>query len=71
MQYYGFGSIVGRMWGLGDLSLGFYKEVLSGVAEDGTSPSERSARTLRYMVQNLTATGGTLEQWANWVRYGV
>jgi CHAT domain-containing protein len=76
MQYYGFGSVVGTMWDLGDvggedLSLGFYKETLSGgAAEDGTPPSERSARALRHMVQKLRETRVTLQRWANWVHYG-
>jgi CHAT domain-containing protein len=76
MQYYGFGSVIGTMWDLGDVGgedvfQGFYKEILSGSAEDGTSPSERSARALQSMVQNLRETRGTLQQWANWVHYGV
>jgi CHAT domain/F-box-like len=76
MQYYGFGSVIGTMWDLGDVGgedvfQGFYKEILSGGAEDGTSPSERSARALQSMVQNLRETRGTLQQWANWVHYGV
>ncbi|KAH9998728.1 CHAT domain-containing protein [Russula vinacea] len=75
MQFYGFGSVVGTMWDLGDvggedLSLGFYKEMLSGGAEDGTPPSERSARALQYMVQKLRETRVTLQRWANWVHYG-
>jgi CHAT domain-containing protein len=76
MQYYGFGSVVGTMWDLGDvggedLSLGFYKEMLSGGADDdGVSPSERSARALQYMVQKLRETRVTLQRWSNWVHYG-
>ena len=83
MQYYGFGSVVGTMWDLGDvggedLSLGFYKEMLSsggaadGVGDDGDgiSPSERSARALQYMVQKLRETRVTLQRWSNWVHYG-
>jgi CHAT domain-containing protein len=76
MQYYGFGSVIGTMWDLGDAGgedvfQGFYKEILSGGTKDGTSPSERSARALQSMVQNLRETRGTLQQWANWVHYGV
>ena len=77
MQYYGFGSVVGTMWDLGDvggedLSLGFYKEMLSGgaVDDEGVSPSERSARALQYMVQKLRETRVTLQRWSNWVHYG-
>ena len=76
MQYYGFGSVVGTMWDLGDvggedLSLGFYKEMLSGGADDdGVSSSERSARALQYMVQKLRETRVTLQRWSNWVHYG-
>jgi len=76
MQYYGFGSVVGTMWDLGDvggedLSLGFYKEMLSGgVGDDGIPPSERSARALQYMVQKLRETRVTLQRWSNWVHYG-
>jgi CHAT domain-containing protein len=80
MQYYGFGSVVGTMWELGDaggedLSLGFYREMLSTAGgalaeEDGTLPSERSARALRYMVQKLRETRVTLQRWVNWVHYG-
>ena len=75
LQHYGFGSVVGTMWDLGDvggedLSLGFYKEMLSGGVEDGTLPSERSAGALRHMVQKLRETRVTLQRWANWVHYG-
>ena len=75
MQHYGFGSVVATMWDLGDvggedLSLGFYKEMLSGGVEDGTLPSERSAGALRHMVQKLRETRVTLQRWANWVHYG-
>ena len=75
MQYYGFGSVVGTMWDLGDvggedLFPNFYEEMLSGSAEDGTSPSERSARALRYMVQKSRETKVALQRWANWVHYG-
>ena len=76
MQYYGFGSVIGTMWDIGDVGgedvfQGFYKEILSGGAEeDGTLPSERSARALQSMVQNLRETRGSLRQWANWVHYG-
>jgi CHAT domain-containing protein len=75
MQHYGFGSVVGTMWDLGDvggedLSLGFYKEMLSGGAEGDTLPSERSARAMQYMVQKLRETRVTLQRWANWVHYG-
>jgi CHAT domain-containing protein len=75
MQYYGFGSVVGTMWDLGDtggedLSLGFYREMLSGGTEDGIPPSERSARALQYMVQKLRETRVTLQRWVNWVHYG-
>jgi hypothetical protein len=66
------------MWDLGDvggedLSLGFYKEMLSpGGADDhdGVLPSERSARALQYMVQKLRETRVTLQRWSNWVHYG-
>ena len=74
MQYYGFGSVVGAMWDLGDvdgedLFLDFYREMLSGGADEGTSPSERSARALQYMVQKLRKTS-EIQGWANWVHYG-
>jgi len=76
MQYYGFGSVIGTMWDLGDVGgedifQGFYNEILSGGAKDGISPSERSARALQSMVRNLRETRGNLQQWANWVHYGV
>ena len=76
MQYYGFGSVVGTMWDLGDggaedLSLGFYKEMLSGGEEDNVSVAERSARALRYTVQKLREKRVTLQRWANWVHYGL
>jgi len=76
MQYYGFGSVVGTMWDLGDggaedLSLGFYKEMLSGGEDDNVSVAERSARALRYTVQKLREKRVTLQRWANWVHYGL
>jgi CHAT domain-containing protein len=76
MQYYGFGSVVGTMWDLGDggaqdLSLGFYKEMLSEGEEDGVSVAERSARALQYTVQRLREKRVTLQRWANWVHYGL
>ncbi|KAI0285628.1 CHAT domain-containing protein [Russula brevipes] len=75
MQHYGFGSVVGTMWDLGDdggedLSLGFYREMLSGGAEDDTPVSERSAKALWYTVQRLREKRVTLQRWANWVHYG-
>ena len=76
MQFYGFGSVVGTMWDLGeaaggeDLFPNFYKEMLSGSADDGTSPSERSARALQYTVQKLRETRVAVQRWANWVHYG-
>ena len=76
MQYYGFGSVVGTMWDLGDggaedLSLGFYKEMLSGDEKDDASVGERSARALRYTVQRLREKRVTLQRWVNWVHYGL
>jgi CHAT domain-containing protein len=76
MQYYGFGSVVGTMWDLGDggaedLSLGFYNHMLSGGAEDKALLTERSAMALQYTVQKLREKRVTLQRWANWVHYGV
>ena len=76
MQYYGFGSVIGTMWdlgdcGAGDLSLDFYKEMLSGGEEDIVSAAERSARALQYTVQKLREKRVTLQRWANWVHYGL
>ena len=77
MQYYGFGSVVGTMWDLGDVGGGdlfpnfyIYKEMLSRRAEDGTLPSERSAHALCYTVQKLREMGVAPQRWANWVHYG-
>jgi len=75
MQYYGFGSVVGTMWDLGDgeaedLSLGFYNQMVSGGAGDTASLAERSAMALRYTVQKLREKRVTLQRWANWVHYG-
>jgi CHAT domain-containing protein len=77
MQYYGFGSVVGTMWALGDggaedLSLGFYNQMISGGAGDNASesPAERSAVALRYTVQKLREKRVTLQRWVNWVHYG-
>lgn len=75
MQYYGFGSVVGTMWDLGDggaedLSLGFYNQMVSGGAGDTASLAERSAVALRYTVQKLREKRVALQRWANWVHYG-
>jgi CHAT domain-containing protein len=75
MQYYGFGSVVGTMWDLGDggaedLSLGFYNQMVSGDAGDTASLAERSAMALQYTVQKLREKRVTLQRWANWVHYG-
>jgi CHAT domain-containing protein len=77
MQYYGFGSVVGTMWALGDggaedLSLGFYNQMISGGAGDNASEplAERSAMALRYTVQKLREKRVTLQRWVNWVHYG-
>jgi hypothetical protein len=78
MQCYGFGSVVGTMWGFvdgnaEDLSLGFYPQILSGGAEDNTSESvsERSAMALWYVTQRLREKRVGCPRWVNWVHYGV
>ena len=75
MQYCGFRSVVGTMWGVVDedgpgLARNFYKRVFSD-RQEGTRYYERTAEALRDAVKNLRRKSGmTLERWVNFVHYG-
>ncbi|KAI9458698.1 CHAT domain-containing protein [Russula earlei] len=75
MQYCGFRSVVGTMWGVVDIDgpklvEHFYRSMFS--REEGGIPYyERSAEALRDAVQGLRRKKGiTLERWVNFVHYG-
>ncbi|KAI9509774.1 CHAT domain-containing protein [Russula earlei] len=74
MQYCGFRSVVGTMWGMADddgpeLVERFYKSMFSS-KQEGTPYYERSARALRDGVRRLRKEGRPLERWVNFVHYG-
>ncbi|KAI9509688.1 CHAT domain-containing protein [Russula earlei] len=74
MQYCGFRSVVGTMWGMADadgpeLVDHFYKSMFSN-KHAGTPYYERSARALRDAVRRLRKNGVPLERWVNFVHYG-
>ncbi|KAI9509750.1 CHAT domain-containing protein [Russula earlei] len=74
MQYCGFRSVVGTMWGMADddgpeLVKHFYKSMFSR-KQDGTPYHERSARALRDAVRRLRKNRIPLERWVNFVHYG-
>ncbi|KAI9509513.1 hypothetical protein F5148DRAFT_1148231 [Russula earlei] len=73
MQYCGFRSVVGTMWGMADddgpeLVEQFYKSMFSS-DEPGTPYHERSASALRNAVRRLRKKGVPLERWVNFVHY--
>ncbi|KAH9030431.1 CHAT domain-containing protein [Lactarius pseudohatsudake] len=76
MQYRGFGSVVGTMWGMVDtdgreISESFYWYLLARGGESHDVPlGERSAWALRDAVQVMRRKGYDLERWLNWVHYG-
>ncbi|KAH9047130.1 CHAT domain-containing protein [Lactarius hengduanensis] len=76
MQYCGFRSVVGTMWGMADtdgrdLARSFYKSLLFSNGDAGVPYYERSARALRDATQKLRRKRGiTLERWVNFVHYG-
>ncbi|KAI9509763.1 CHAT domain-containing protein [Russula earlei] len=74
MQYCGFRSVVGTMWGMADddgpeLVKHFYKSMFSS-KQEGTPYYERSARALRDAVRRLRKNRVSLERWVNFVHYG-
>ncbi|KAI9440286.1 hypothetical protein F5148DRAFT_1154061 [Russula earlei] len=74
MQYCGFRSVVGTMWGMADsdgpeLVGHFYKSLFSK-SESGSAYYERSARALRNAMRGLRKKGLPLERWVNFVHYG-
>ena len=77
MQYCGFRSVVGTMWGMADtdgrdLARNFYESVFSG-GKPGVCHHERTAEALRDAVVRLRRRkrrGMTLERWVNYVHYG-
>ncbi|KAI9509759.1 CHAT domain-containing protein [Russula earlei] len=74
MQYCGFRSVVGTMWGMADddgpeLVKQFYKSMFSS-KRAGTPYYERSARALRDAVRRLRKNRVPLERWVNFVHYG-
>ncbi|KAI9511928.1 CHAT domain-containing protein [Russula earlei] len=75
VQYCGFRSVAGTMWGMADvdgpdLVEHFYKSMFSN-DESNVPYYERSARALRDAVMNLRRKKGvTLERWVNFVHFG-
>jgi CHAT domain-containing protein len=76
MQFCGFRSVVGAMWGVGvidgrDLARYFYKSLFSDETP-GVRYHERTAAALRDAVVRLRGqeTVKTLERWVNFVHYG-
>ncbi|KAI9450792.1 CHAT domain-containing protein [Russula earlei] len=75
MQYCGFRSVTGTLWGMADsdgpdLVSHFYKRMFSS-KRAGTPYYERSAEALRDAVQGLRRKKGvSLERWVNFVHYG-
>ncbi|KAI9510735.1 CHAT domain-containing protein [Russula earlei] len=74
MQYCGFRSVVGTMWGMADadgpeLVEHFYKSMFSS-KQAGIPYYERSARALRAAVRRLRKNRVPLERWVNFVHYG-
>ncbi|KAI9448673.1 CHAT domain-containing protein [Russula earlei] len=75
MQYCGFRSVVGTMWGMADvdgpgLVKDFYESIFSS-KQIGTPYYERSAKALRDAVRRLRKTKGLpVERWVNFVHYG-
>ncbi|KAF8258221.1 CHAT domain-containing protein [Lactarius quietus] len=77
MQYCGFRSVVGTMWGMvgedgRDVAENFYKTLFSNSSRDQGIPYyERSAKALRFAVKKLRRKRRiTLERWVNFVHYG-
>jgi len=77
MQFCGFRSVVGTMWGMADddgpeLVSHFYMSMFSGKKGSDAPYYERSAEALRDAVQVLRRknTGLYLERWVNYVHYG-
>jgi len=77
MQYCGFRSVVGTMWGMADvdgpeLVEHFYESMFSGKKGSDLPYYERSAEALRDAVQMLRRKnqGLPLEQWVKFVHYG-
>ena len=76
VQYSGFRSVVGTMWAMadedgGDLTKLFYTSMFSSGGPE-VPYHERSARALRDAVRSLRKKRGLpLEQWVNFVHYGV
>jgi CHAT domain-containing protein len=76
MQYCGFRSVVGTVWGMADedgpeLVKHFYKSMFSAKESGNQTPYyERTAKALRDAVQQLRKPGLRLERWVNFVHYG-
>jgi CHAT domain-containing protein len=75
VQYSGFRSVIGTMWGMDDedgrdLAENFYRSMFLG--KEGVEPYyERSARALQHAVQQMRMRCGLpLVRWANYVHYG-
>lgn len=73
VQYSGFRSVIGTMWGMDDedgrdLAENFYRSMFSG--KKGVEPYyERSARALQHAVQQMRRSL-PLVRWVNYVHYG-
>jgi CHAT domain-containing protein len=73
VQYSGFRSVIGTMWGLDDedgrdLAENFYRSMFSG--KKGVEPYyERSARALQHAMQQMRRSL-PLVRWVNYVHYG-
>ena len=72
MQFSGFRSVIGTMWGMGDedgqdIAEAVYQSVFSG--KGGETYYERSARALQHVLQQKRR-GLPLARWVNYVHYG-
>ncbi|KAH9967595.1 hypothetical protein BC827DRAFT_1306002 [Russula dissimulans] len=71
MQYCGFRSVVGTMWGMLDADgPELVKHFYNSMSGTRTPYYERTAKALQDAVWQLRKSGLPLERWVNFVHYG-
>jgi CHAT domain-containing protein len=77
VQFSGFRSVIGTMWGMDDepdawqgLAEAVFKSTFKFSSTNGEAYYERSARALQHAVQEMRRSCLPLAQWANYVHHG-